>query len=77
LRASEETRAARRITERGGGDEFGEQLAARDTKDARTNAPTPATGAAEIDTEDKNAGEVLAEALRIVRAAIAEGGGPA
>jgi cytidylate kinase len=74
LRASEETRAVRRISERGGGDEFGAQLAARDSKDARTNAPAPAPGAVEIDTEDKNADEVLTEALHIVRAAIAERG---
>jgi cytidylate kinase len=72
LRASEATRAARRISQRGGDDTLGPQLSARDSKDARTNAPMPAEGAVEIDTENKKAGEVLADALSIVRAAVSE-----
>jgi cytidylate kinase len=69
LTASDERRAARRVSERGGNDELGGELAARDTKDAKTNPPTPAPGAVAIDTEDKDADQVLAEALAIVRAA--------
>lgn len=72
LTASEGTRAARRISERGGNDALGPQLAARDSKDAKTNAPTPAPGAVEVDTENRDAADVLVEALRLVRAAISE-----
>ena len=77
LTASEDTRATRRINERGGvDDELGRELAARDSKDSQTNPPAPAPGAVEIDTEYKDVRRVLDEALKIVRAAAAAANQP-
>lgn len=67
LAAPEGVRAARRVEERGGDEGAGAGLSVRDSKDARTNPPVPAAGAIEIDTTDKSAEQVCAEALALVR----------
>ncbi|MEX0992006.1 MAG: (d)CMP kinase [Actinomycetota bacterium] len=65
LDATEEERASRRVAERGGREDVGQDLVQRDEKDARVNPFVPADGAVTIDTSSRDAEEVLAEALRL------------
>lgn len=67
LVAAPDTRAARRIEERGGGEDLGEALAARDAKDSRVNPFVPPEDAVVIDNTGKGIDEVLEEALAVVR----------
>lgn len=68
LVASHEERAARRIEERGGAGGLGEELAARDAKDAQVNPFVPAPDAIAIDNTGRGVAEVLEEALAAVHA---------
>lgn len=72
--ASPEVRAARRRLERGG--EAGIELAIdrRDQLDARTSALAPSPGAVTLDTTGLSIEQALAEALRIVDAALERAG---
>lgn len=75
LRAEPDERAARRQTERGSEDpSLAEALERRDALDARTNPLVPAPDAHPIDTTGRDAEEVLAEVLDLVRAATGSGG---
>ena len=69
LEAREGERAKRRIDERGTAvppDEIARALALRDERDAAVNPFVPAADAAMIDTSDRTADEVFADALEIV-----------
>lgn len=68
LHAPAELRAERRAAERPGDlREVADALAARDDRDARTNAHEPAPGAVVIDTSDRDPDETLQAALAVVR----------
>jgi cytidylate kinase len=67
LVADPETRAARRVAERGGRTDLASELATRDRKDEKVNPFVAAAGAIEIDTTEGDAESVLAEALRLAR----------
>lgn len=72
LRADPAERAARRQAERGTEDlRLVAALARRDALDARVNPLVPAPDAEVIDTTGRDAAEVFAEALRIVRRRLA------
>ena len=73
LRADVDERIARRASERWRHPEpVGEALVGRDLADARTNPFVPAPDAVEIDTTGMDADTVLAAALSVVRAKLAE-----
>lgn len=65
LEAPLETRAARRVEERSAGDpgRLARELATRDARDAKTNAPIPSEDAFVVDTHSLDANDVLALVL--------------
>lgn len=76
LQADPGERADRRRAERGSEDPaLARALARRDALDARVNPFVPAPDAALVDTSGRDADEVFAEALDLVRRAVAPPGG--
>ena len=67
LVADEGARAARRRSERGGGDAVAEALADRDRRDAATHAHVAPEGAVVLDTGGLDADATFAAALAVVR----------
>jgi CMP/dCMP kinase len=70
LSAAPEVRVKRRERERGEGPEVGESVVRRDSLDAKTNPLEPAGDAHVLDTTRLGPGEVLSEALTLVRAVL-------
>jgi CMP/dCMP kinase len=72
LDASADERAGRRSRERAGVAGVAEEMARRDQRDSRVNPFVPAEDAVLLDTTGRTPGEVLEEALRIVRTRVGE-----
>jgi cytidylate kinase len=70
LEGSAAQRAVRRAAERGDSIDVESSLTWRDARDSRVNPFVPAPGAVVLDTTDKGADAVLAEALELVRRTI-------
>ena len=72
LSASPDVRARRRNQERGGDQDVAAAVARRDALDARTNPLEPAADAHTLDSTALGPAEVLAQALRLVEAALGQ-----